>query len=87
VSFGYLLTDNNGFAVPAINVRGDNSFEALWQFNPNDKTLYCPGNVYVGGAAYQNDGNVNSSVWGGYLSNWLNNQFKNRADNINNRAT
>ena len=87
VSFGYLLTDNNGFAIPAIHVRGDNSFDALWQFNPNDKTLYCPGNVHAGGAVYQDNGNLSGSVWGGYLSDWLNNQFRSRDDNINNRAT
>ncbi|EMW9316551.1 phage tail protein [Salmonella enterica] len=33
------------------------------------------------------DGNINGSLWGGWLNNWLNNQFGIRDNNINARAT
>ncbi|EBW8394636.1 phage tail protein [Salmonella enterica subsp. enterica serovar Florida] len=33
------------------------------------------------------DGNINGSLWGGWLNNWLGNQFGIRDNNINARAT
>ncbi|HFD3888190.1 TPA: hypothetical protein ACF3R3_005275 [Serratia marcescens] len=49
------------------------------------------GNVTVShdgrSASYQENGDVNGDIWGGYLSNWLNNQFVARDNNINTRAT
>lgn len=33
------------------------------------------------------DGNINGSLWGGFLNNWINNQFGIRDNNINARAT
>ncbi|HGE8303335.1 TPA: phage tail protein [Serratia marcescens] len=80
VSFGYLLDGKGSFAKPCIHVRGDNNAEAMWQFNPNNKQFVAPGNLVAGGAVYQNDGNINGSIWGGYLSNWLNNQINGRVD-------
>ncbi len=87
VSFGYLLDGKGSFAKPCIHVRGDNNAEALWLFDPNNKQLSAPGNYAAGDALFQTDGNVRGSVWGGYLSNWLNNQFSARDNNINSRAT
>ncbi|HGG1293956.1 TPA: phage tail protein, partial [Escherichia coli] len=43
VSFGYLLTEQYGFPVPCIHMRGDGGNDALWQFNPNDKSFISPG--------------------------------------------
>nr|SAY45606.1 Phage tail fiber repeat protein [Serratia marcescens] len=80
VSFGYLLDGKGSFAKPCIHVRGDNNAEAMWQFDPNNKQFVAPGNLVAGGAVYQNDGNINGSIWGGYLSNWLNNQINGRVD-------
>ncbi|WP_171454954.1 phage tail protein [Serratia marcescens] len=80
VSFGYLLDGKGSFAKPCIHVRGDNNAEAMWQFDPNNKRFVAPGNLVAGGAVYQNDGNINGSIWGGYLSNWLNNQINGRVD-------
>ncbi|MEX3242410.1 phage tail protein [Serratia quinivorans] len=42
-----------------------------------DRKLYVTGEcragdtLYAGGAAFQTDGNINGTVWGGYLSNWI----------------
>ncbi|HIE3962900.1 TPA: phage tail protein [Serratia marcescens] len=80
VSFGYLLDGKGSFAKPCIHVRGDNNAEAMWQFDPNNKQFVAPGNLVAGGAVYQNDGNINGSIWGGYLSNWLNQNFNGRVD-------
>lgn len=87
VSFGYLMDGAGSFAKPCIHVRGDNNAEAIWRFDPNTKQFVAPGNLYAGGAAYQVDGNISGSIWGGYLSNWLSNQFNARDNNINTRAT
>lgn len=44
-------------------------------------TLYVNGNVksgghlYAGSSAFQTDGNINGSVWGGALSTWINNKI------------
>lgn len=87
VSFGYLMDGAGSFAKPCIHVRGDNNAEAIWRFDPNTKQFVAPGNLYAGGAAYQADGNISGSIWGGYLSNWLSNQFNARDNNISTRAT
>ncbi len=80
VSFGYLMDGAGSFAKPCIHVRGDNNAEAIWRFDPNTKQFVAPGNLYAGGAAYQVDGNISGSIWGGYLSNWLNQNFNGRVD-------
>lgn len=51
------------------------------------------GELKVGNTSYQNDGNINGSAWGGYLSNWLNDHINGRVDwgafnrEVGNRAT
>ncbi|EMA6869934.1 tail fiber protein [Shigella flexneri] len=71
VSFGYLLTEGQGFPVPCIHMRGDNGNEALWQFNPNDKSFFSPGPVIAGGATLASNGDINGTAWGGWLSSYL----------------
>ncbi|GCG41570.1 phage tail fiber [Escherichia coli] len=73
VSFGYLLTEQQGFPVPCIHMRGDNGNEALWQFNPNDKSFFSPGPVIAGGATLASNGDINGAAWGGWLSAYLRN--------------
>jgi hypothetical protein len=85
VSFGYLLDGTPSFAKPCINVKGDNT-EGTWIFDPNSKQFYSPGNLVAGGAIFHADGNSSGNIWGGYLSNWLDNQFNARDNNINNRV-
>ncbi|KAB1581172.1 pyocin knob domain-containing protein [Serratia marcescens] len=36
VSWGYFMPGNNEFAHPTIHVRGDNNFECIWDFNPQN---------------------------------------------------
>ena len=71
VSFGYLLTEQQGFPVPCIHVCGDNGNGALWQFNPNDKSFFSPGPVIAGGATLASNGDINGTAWGGWLSSYL----------------
>ncbi|HFG7809403.1 TPA: tail fiber protein [Salmonella enterica subsp. enterica serovar Java] len=46
-----------------------------------------PTNLYAGSAIFQTNGNLYGTTWNGYLSNWLNNAFATRDNNINTRAT
>ncbi|OCO80441.1 hypothetical protein [Serratia marcescens] len=86
VSFGYLLSGTQSFAQACIHVKGDNA-DFNWRFDANSGNFYCPGGVYAAGAIFHVDGNITGNIWGGYLSNWLNNQFVARDNNINTRAT
>ncbi|MDP8610418.1 hypothetical protein QZP96_13220 [Serratia marcescens] len=86
VSFGYLLSGTPSFAQACIHVKGDNA-DFNWRFDANSGNFYCPGGVYAAGAIFHVDGNITGNIWGGYLSNWLNNQFVARDNNINTRAT
>ncbi|WP_000685399.1 phage tail protein, partial [Escherichia coli] len=71
VSFGYLLLEQQGFPIPCIHMRGDNGADALWQFNPNDKSFFSPGPVIAGGATLAANGDIHGTVWGGWLSSYL----------------
>ncbi|WP_430624573.1 hypothetical protein [Salmonella enterica] len=41
----------------------------------------------VGAATFSSDGNVNGSMWEGWLSTWMSNAFASRDNNINTRST
>lgn len=56
-AFAEVLVDGFG-AVKSFEFRNDGSFRS-------------PSSVYAGGAFMPPDGNVNGSMWGGYLSNWI----------------
>ncbi len=71
VSFGYLLPEQQGFPIPCIHMCGDNGADALWQFNPNDKSFISPGPVIAGGATLAANGDIHGTVWGGWLSSYL----------------
>ncbi|ARA33463.1 phage tail protein [Escherichia coli] len=75
VSFGYLLTEQYGFPVPCIHMRGDGGNDALWQFNPNDKSFISPGALIAGGVHYNTDGNIFGGCWGSNLNDYLNSSF------------
>ncbi|HFL9145906.1 TPA: phage tail protein, partial [Escherichia coli] len=70
VSFGYLLTEQYGFPVPCIHMRGDGGNDALWQFNPNDKSFISPGALIAGGVRYNTDGNIFGGCWGSNLNDY-----------------
>ncbi|MBN6129357.1 phage tail protein [Escherichia coli] len=75
VSFGYLLTEQMGFPVPCIHMRGDNGNDALWQFNPSDKSFISPGSLVAGGVRYNTDGNIFGGCWGSNLADYLNSTY------------
>ncbi|EFK8806742.1 phage tail protein [Escherichia coli] len=75
VSFGYLLTEQMGFPIPCIHMRGDYGADALWQFNPNDKSFISPGALVAGGILYNTDGNIFGGCWGSNLADYLNSTY------------
>ncbi|HGB5308452.1 TPA: tail fiber protein [Salmonella enterica subsp. enterica serovar Poona] len=56
------------------------------QLNQNVQNLGLTDAVNRASHVYT-DGNINGSMWGGWLNNWLNGQFAARDNNINARAT
>ncbi|EHQ3725828.1 hypothetical protein KUQ36_000491 [Salmonella enterica] len=59
------------------------AFLSLWGVRQNvglTDTVNRASHVFV-------DGNINGGMWGGFLNDWLNNQFGIRDNNINVRAT
>ncbi|HFJ2098198.1 TPA: phage tail protein [Salmonella enterica] len=56
------------------------------QLNQNVQNLGLTDTVNRASHVYT-DGNINGSMWGGWLNNWLNGQFAARDNNINARAT
>ena len=48
-------------------------------FNLNNGTFYAPGPLKAGTSELHTDGNVYGDMWGGWLSNWLNTKFNERA--------
>lgn len=54
------------FGIHVANGGGDGwfSFRNNGEFRANST-------LFAAGAAYQTDGNINGSIWGGYLSNWI----------------
>lgn len=82
-----LATSNTGnvwiglrYAVP------DNAAFTWTQLNQNVQNLGLTETVNRASHVFV-DGNINGGVWGGFLNDWLNNQFGIRDNNINVRAT
>ncbi|ECR8353343.1 hypothetical protein F2D64_16455 [Salmonella enterica] len=48
--------------------------------------IYAGGSLHAGGNTIATDGNIYGSLWGGWLNDWINNQFAARDHNINARA-
>lgn len=48
--------------------------------------IYAGGSLHAGGNTITTDGNIYGSLWGGWLNDWINNQFAARDNNINARA-
>ncbi|ECO5920036.1 hypothetical protein FYD61_23535, partial [Salmonella enterica] len=48
--------------------------------------IHAGGSLHAGGNTIATDGNIYGSLWGGWLNDWLNNQFAARDNNINARA-
>ncbi|MGP2962653.1 phage tail protein [Serratia ureilytica] len=54
------------FGIHVANGGGDG-----WFSFRNNGELRANSTLFAAGAAYQTDGNINGSIWGGYLSNWI----------------
>ncbi|ENR6967802.1 hypothetical protein ACEWTZ_000943 [Salmonella enterica] len=102
VSSGNSSTLNAGFSLwgdgsnrPTVIELGDDQGWHLYsQRNPDGSIVFVvngditANTLRVGGATYQNNGDIYGSVWGNnWLSIWLNNQFAARDNNINARVT
>ncbi|CAI1075789.1 phage tail protein [Serratia quinivorans] len=46
-----------------------------WFTFRNNGEFRANGTIFASGAAYQTNGDINGSIWGGYLSNYLNQNF------------
>ncbi len=68
-AFAEVLLDGFG-VVQSFAFRSDGSFRA-------------PGQLHAGGAFVSTDGNLYGSVWGGWISNWINGQLGNVNNTIN----
>ncbi|HAF6280316.1 TPA: hypothetical protein G9F26_004549, partial [Salmonella enterica] len=79
----WLYKDKDGDGI-RINNGADGGGEFIFHKNGE---FYSPAALHAGGATVGTDGNVNGSVWGGWLNNWLNSAFASRDNNINSRAT
>ncbi|HAF6280314.1 TPA: hypothetical protein G9F26_004547 [Salmonella enterica] len=79
----WLYKDKDGDGI-RINNGADGGGEFIFHKNGE---FYSPAALHAGGATVGTDGNVNGSVWGGWLNNWLNSAFASRDNNINGRAT
>ncbi|EII4254485.1 hypothetical protein LHL99_000332 [Salmonella enterica] len=68
-----------------IELSDDQGWHLYSQRNPDGSILFTVnGDIYanrklnVGAATFSSDGNVNGTVWGGWLNDWLNNIFASR---------
>lgn len=78
----WLYKDKGGDGVRLNNgIDGGNDFV----FNKNGE-FYSPSSIHAGGNTIATDGNIYGSLWGGWLNDWINNQFAARDNNINARA-
>ncbi|ECG5118637.1 hypothetical protein E0541_00920 [Salmonella enterica subsp. enterica serovar London] len=83
LSRAYIFKDKGGDGVH-INNGYDGGSDYVFH---KDGAFRSPGSVYAGSSRIATDGNINGSIWGGWLSTWANNQFAARDNNINLRAT
>ncbi|KAF1367125.1 phage tail protein [Yokenella regensburgei] len=86
VSFGILRSGNPDFGAAVIQIIGDSGTGAIYTFQ-NNGTFVAPGSVNAGSAILGTNGDVNGTIWNGWLNTWLNNQFAARDAGINDRAT
>lgn len=78
----WLYKDKGGDGVRLNNgIDGGNDFV----FGKNSE-FYSPSSIHAGGNTIATDGNIYGSLWGGWLNDWINNQFAARDNNINARA-
>lgn len=78
----WLYKDKGGDGVRLNNgIDGGSDFV----FGKNNE-FYSPSSIHAGGNTIATDGNIYGSLWGGWLNDWINNQFAACNNNINARA-
>ncbi|EJL1648578.1 hypothetical protein NL891_001169 [Salmonella enterica] len=85
----------NGSDRPTVIELGDDQGWHLYSQRNSDGSvvfstvgdIHAGGSLHAGGNTIATDGNIYGSLWGGWLNDWLNNQFAARDNNINTRAT
>ncbi|EMB6791256.1 hypothetical protein VAA37_002707 [Salmonella enterica] len=91
---GFSLWGDGGNRPTVIELGDDQGWHLYSQRNSDGSIVFVvngditANTLRVGGATYQNNGDIYGSVWGNnWLSIWLNNQFAARDNNINARVT
>ncbi|EFU0963131.1 phage tail protein [Salmonella enterica] len=85
----------NGSDRPTVIELGDDQGWHLYSQRNSDGSvafsaigdIYAGGSLHAGGNTIATDGNIYGSLWGGWLNDWINNQFAASNNNINTRAT
>ncbi|EBC4375464.1 hypothetical protein GAD60_21970 [Salmonella enterica] len=85
----------NGSDRPTVIELGDDQGWHLYSQRNSDGSvafsaigdIYAGGSLHAGGNTIATDGNIYGSLWGGWLNDWINNQFAACNNNINTRAT
>ncbi|EIC8420817.1 hypothetical protein LAQ91_004682 [Salmonella enterica] len=78
---GFSLWGDGGNRPTVIELGDDQSWHLYSQRNPDGSIVFVvngditANTLRAGEAAYQNNGDIYGSVWGGWLSNWINNNF------------
>ncbi|ELL9805429.1 hypothetical protein RZT12_000177 [Salmonella enterica] len=78
----WLYKDKGGDGV-RLNNGVDGGYDFV--FGKNNE-FYSPSSIHAGGNTITTDGNIYGSLWGGWLNDWINNQFAACNNNINARA-
>lgn len=84
----------NGSDRPTVIELGDDQGWHLYSQRNSDGSvafsaigdIHAGGSLHAGGNTIATDGNIYGSLWGGWLNDWINNQFAARDNNINARA-
>ncbi|EBV3861535.1 hypothetical protein DOJ86_24470, partial [Salmonella enterica subsp. enterica serovar Montevideo] len=91
---GFNLWGNGRDRPTVIELDDDQGWHLYSQRKPDGSVVFSTvgdihagGSLHAGGNTIATDGNIYGSLWGGWLNDWLNNQFAARDNNINTRAT
>ncbi|EHA6669397.1 phage tail protein [Salmonella enterica] len=88
------LWGDGGNRPTVIELDDDQGWHLYSQRNPDGSIVFTVNGditanrkLNVGAATFSSDGNVNGSMWEGWLSTWMSNAFASRDNNINTRST
>ncbi|EHQ7916064.1 hypothetical protein KSM37_000687 [Salmonella enterica] len=90
---GFNLWGDGGNRPTVIELGDDQGWHLYSQRNSDGSVafsaigdIHAGGSLHAGGNTIATDGNIYGSLWGGWLNDWINNQFAARDNNINARA-